>query len=146
MSSRLTLLFLCDQAHSYSHFISEFRSVHLQVLVARNIAQAKAILLGHPVDGIMLRHHGQCDDRPLATKIKRITPRIPIFLLTEHEQPKHADIDAVWRGELGDSVVARGMAAFLAGYLHSWRLSRPGKGLPVENVFPFAFLNSGPVG
>lgn len=146
MSSRLTLLFLCDQARTYSHFISEFRSANLQVLIARNVAQAEAVLQGQQVDGIMLRHDGERDDRPLASKIKRMTPRIPIFLLTEHEQPKHADIDSVWRGELGDSVVARGMAAFLAGYLQSSRLSRPGKGLPLENAFPFAFLNSGPVG
>lgn len=145
MSSRLTLLFLCDQAHSYSHFLSEFRSLNFQVLIARNVAQAKTILQGHPVDGIMLRHHGECDDRPLASKIKRITPRIPVFLLTEHEQPKPADIDSVWRAELGDSVIARAMATFLASCLRSSRLSRSGNGVPVENGFPFAFLNSGPV-
>jgi len=146
MSSRLTLLFLCDQADSYAAFLSEFSSASFQVLIARNIAQAEAFLQRQNVDGIMLRHDCHRDDRPLADKIKHITPRIPIFLLTDLEQPKHANIDSVWRAELGDTVVARAMAVFLGGYLQSARLSRPGKRMLVENAFPFAFLGSRPQG
>ena len=146
MSSRLTLLFLCDQADSYAAFLAEFHSANFQVLLARNVAQAEAVLQRQTVDGVMLRHDYLRDDRPLAAKIKRITPRIPVFLLTELEQPKHADIDSVWRAELGDTVVARAMAVFLGGYLQSASLSRPGKRMLVENAFPFAFLGSRPVG
>lgn len=112
MNSRLTLLFVCDESQLYSEFLTEFRSADFQVLIARNIARAKAILLTRSVNAIVLSHDDRRDDRALAPRLKRSSPGVPIFLLTDQEQPRPDDIDSIWRLEAGDAVVARGMAVF----------------------------------
>jgi hypothetical protein len=112
MSSRLTLLFVGDQSQRYSPFLAEFQSANFQVLIARSIRQAKAILLTRSISVIALCHDGDRDDRKLAAQLKRITPGVPIFLLTNQEQPRPADIDSIWRFEPGDEAVTRGMAVF----------------------------------
>jgi hypothetical protein len=112
MTSAVTLLFLCDQPHLYPEFLRQFRAAEFQMPVARNLAQAKAVLLSRSVKGIVLLHDSSRDDRPLAAQLKRMSPHTPIFLLTDQEQPRPADIDAVWRAALDDETVARGMAVF----------------------------------
>ena len=112
MSSRLTLLFVSNQSHLYSTFIDEFRGADFQVLIARNLVQAKSLLLTHYPSGIVLCHDCSRDDRTLAGPLKRIAPHLPVFLLTNREQPRVADIDCVWRSDLDDDVLTRGMAVF----------------------------------
>jgi hypothetical protein len=112
MNSRLTLVFVCDQSHLYSGFLTEFRSADFQVLTARNIAQAKGVLLTRSVNAIIICHDGLRDDRPLAPQLKRTAPDVPIFLFTAYQQPLPEDVDSIWRFDQGDSVVARGMAVF----------------------------------
>jgi hypothetical protein len=110
MSSRLTLLFVCNQAYLYSHFISEFGSAGFEVLLARNLAHAKAMLLSRPVNAVLLRHDCTADDRALAPQLKRIAPQISVYLLTDHQQRPPRGIDSVWSWATPDAVVARGMA------------------------------------
>ena len=114
MNFRFTLLFVCDQAHFYSSFIDAFVATDVQVLIARNVAQAEAFLLRSPVHGILLRHDGNRDDRRLASQLKRIAPRVPIFLLTDQAQPRQPDIESIWRADLGDETIARAMALFFS--------------------------------
>lgn len=124
MSTRLTLLFLCDQAGSYARFIEEFRAADFQVLVARSLAQAKAILLSRSVIAIVLSQDCTRHERALATPLKRIAPTLPIFLLTNQEQPRPVDVDAIWRSEMDDEVVTRGMAQFFRHLFHPRHQSR----------------------
>jgi hypothetical protein len=110
MKASSTLLFVCDQVQQYENFISEFRAVETRILIARNLTQAKTMLLGKPADGIVIRHDSAADDRPLAAKLKRIAPRTPVFLITDQKQQPLAAVDSIWRGELNDRVVARAIA------------------------------------
>lgn len=110
MKASSTLLFVCDQVQQYENFISEFRAVETRILIARNLTQAKTVLLANPADGIIIRHDSAADDRPLAAKLKRIAPRTPVFLITDQKQQPLAAVDSIWRGELNDRVVARAIA------------------------------------
>ncbi len=118
MSSRLALVFLCDQADAYASFIEEFRAADFQVLIARSLAHAKAILLTRSANAIVLRHDCNRDDRALATQLKRTTPHIPIFLLTDQEQSRPVDVDLICRSQIDDEVVTRGMAQFFRQLFH----------------------------
>lgn len=110
MSSRFTLLFVCNQAYLYSNFISEFGSAGFQVLLARNLAQAKTMLLDRPVNAVLLRHDCTADDRALAPQLKRIAPHISVYLLTDQQQRPPRAIDSVWSWATPDVAVARGIA------------------------------------
>lgn len=113
MSTRLTLLFVCDRSYLYSNFIEEFRAADFQVPIARNLEQAKSALLARSISGVVLCHDWSRDDRPLAAALKRTAPDVPVFLLTDQEQPRlAADIDCIWRSDLRDEVLTRGMAVF----------------------------------
>lgn len=138
MSSVVTLLFLCDQPHLYPEFQRQFRAAEFQMPVARNLAQAKAVLLSRSVKGIVLLHDSSRDDRPLAAQLKRISPLTPIFLVTDQEQPRPADIDAVWRATLDDEVVARGMAVFFRQLFRTTLLTAQPRPMLVglEALFP----------
>ena len=110
MNSRLTLLFVCNQANLYSNFISEFGSAGFQVLLARNLTQAKAMLLSRPVNAVLLRHDCTGDDRALAPQLKRIAPQLSVYLLTDQQQRPPRGVDSVWSWKTPDVTVARGMA------------------------------------
>ena len=110
MKASSTLLFLCDRAQQYEVFISEFRNAEIRILIARNLDQAKSMLLSKPADGIVIRHDSAADDRSLAVKLKRIAPRTPVFLITDQKQQPQAAINSIWRGELNDRLVARAIA------------------------------------
>lgn len=112
MSTRLTLLFVCDRSYMYSAFIEEFRAADFQVLIARNLAQARSALLARSISCVVLCHDRSRDDRPLAASLKRMAPHVPVFLLTDQKQPLPADVDAVWRSDLRDQTLTRGMAVF----------------------------------
>lgn len=112
MSSRLTLLFVCNHPHLYSNFVNEFRAAEFQVFLARNLGQAKSVLLTHSPSGIVLCHDCSRDDRTVATPLKRMAPHLPVFLLTDQEQPLPTDVDCLWRSDLTDQVLIRGMAVF----------------------------------
>jgi len=111
-------MFVCDQAELYANFVTEFKWAGFQVLPARNLAHAKSLLLSRRIDGVVIRHDDQADDRTLAARLKRITPHVPVFLLTDREQPSlQSDIESIWRGDFTDPLVARGMAMFFRQYL-----------------------------
>ena len=124
MGTRLTLLFLCDHAGSYVRFIQEFRAADFQVMVARSLAHAKAILLSRSVVAIVLGQDCTRREGALATQLKRIAPTLPIFLVTNQEQPRPVDVDAIWRAEMDDEVVTRGMAQFFRHLFHPRHESR----------------------
>jgi len=124
MNSRLTLLFLCEHAEHYAGFLEEFRAADFQVLVARNVGHAKALLLTKNVTFIVLRHDCSGDDRLLASPLKRIAPDVRIFLLTDQAQPRPADVDSLWRWHVGDEVVTRGMARFFRHLLQAEHTAR----------------------
>ncbi len=123
MSSRLALLFVSDQSHLYSKFILAFTSAGVEVLLARNLQQAEAILLKRAVHGILLPHDRKRDDRQLATQLKRITPRVPIFLLTDQTQPKQRDIDSIWHADFADETITRAIATFFSQVLQPSSMS-----------------------
>ena len=123
MSSRLALLFLCDQSELYSKFILAFTSADVEVLIARNLQEAESILLKRPVHGILLRHDSKRDDRQLATQLKSITPRVPIFLLTDQTQPKQRDIDSIWHADFADETITRAIATFFSQVLQPSSMS-----------------------
>jgi hypothetical protein len=113
MSTRLTLLFVCDRSYLYSNLIEEFRTADFQVLIARNLAQAKSALLARSINFIVLCHDWTRDDRPLAASLKGAAPQVPVFLFTDQEETRlPADIDSVWRVDLRDELLTRGMAVF----------------------------------
>ena len=112
MSSRLTLVFVCNQSYLYSRFIDEFRAAGFQVLIARSLTQARSILLTRSVAGSVLCHDCSRDDRSLAAPLKGLAPHLPVFLLTDREQSLPASVDCIWRSELGDEAATRGMAVF----------------------------------
>src|SRR5579863_1239286 len=136
MSTRLTLLFVCDRSYLYSKFIEEFRAADFQVPIARNLAQAKSALLARSISGVVLCHDWSRDDRPLAASLKRTAPQVPVFLLTDQVQPRlPADIDCIWRSDLRDEVLIRGMAVFFRRlFSPSDAALRPS--LVVGGVFP----------
>ncbi|HZP22581.1 MAG TPA: hypothetical protein VFB04_03985 [Terriglobales bacterium] len=135
MNSRLTLLFVCNQPYLYSNFIAEFGSAGFQVLLARNLAQAKAMLLSRPVNAVLLRHDCSGDDRALAPQLKRTAPHISIYLLTDQQQRPPRGIDSVWSWETADVVVARGMA-ILFRRLFSPRAVSSSPGLVLDEPEP----------
>jgi hypothetical protein len=137
MKASSTLLFLCDRAQQYEVFLSEFRTAEIRILIARNLTQAKSMLLSKPADGIVIRHDGAADDRSLAVKLKRIAPRTPVFLITDQKQQPQAAIDLVWRGELTDRTVARGMALF---FRHLFRPCDPSRALQPALREPNSFF------
>ena len=112
MNSRLTLLFVCEQSRLDSVFLAEFRSADFQVLTARSLDRAKAILLTRSVNALVLCHDEYRDDRALAPQLKRIARGVPIFLFTDREQPRPDGIDSIWRFDPGDAALARAMAVF----------------------------------
>jgi len=114
MNFRFTLLFLCDQSHCYSSLISAFVAADVQLLIARNVEQAEALLLRKSVHGILIRHDRNRDDRRFANHLKRTAPRVPIFLLTDQEQPRDPDIESIWRADIGDETITRAMALFFS--------------------------------
>lgn len=139
MSFRSTLLFLCDRPEQYDVFLAQFRFAGFQLVIARNLAQASSLLQGRRVDGIVLRHNAVADDRPLASRFKRLVSRVPVFLLTDQSQPRPDDVDTIWRGDLGDPVVMRGMAMVFRQLLTS-HIAQAGDSSRVVSspVFPFA--------
>lgn len=112
MNTRLTLVFVCDQPHLYTEFLTQFQAANFQILIAHSNLQAKSILLTQSVTGIVLCHDYSRDDRALATQLKRISPDVPVFLLTNRQQPRPADVDSIWRAQIDDAVALRGMAMF----------------------------------
>jgi hypothetical protein len=124
MSSRLTLLFLCDQSHLYSDFIEKFGDAGFQVLIARSLVQAKTVLLARAVDFVVLRHDCSRDDRVLAGPLKRIAPGTAIYLFTDQAQARPDDIDLIWRAEVGDEDATRAMAMLLRSLLQPRQASR----------------------
>lgn len=127
MSTRLTLLFLCDQSSLYSGFISAFASAGFQVLLANSLSHASKILTSQQVDAVIIRHDGQRDDRPVAARLKGMMPRLPVVLVTDEAQARPATIDSIWRAEIGDEVVTRAMAMFFRQYFRPTRTSGPDK-------------------
>jgi hypothetical protein len=145
MSSRSTLVFLCQDPKRYGNFIAEFSSAGFDLLLAHDLTQARSHLVRGRADAIVVRHDGLADDRVLAPKLKSIAPRVPIFLVTDQEQPgQQPDIDAVWRGDFTDDVIARCMAVFFERHL----APHDGKGAPrplASSLRPFSVLPPRPI-
>jgi len=136
MTSSLTLLFVRDRAE-YPVFLSELRAADFEVLTARSVTQAKSLLLTRRVDAVILRHDGVVDDRPLASTLKRIAPQASIFLLSDETQPRPDEIDAILRGDFGDAVIVRAVAALCRVSLIS-RLGRTAAAFAGPLTLPFA--------
>jgi hypothetical protein len=144
MSSRLTLVFVCSDSHLYSDFIDEFRAADFHMLIARNLTHAKSILLTQWASGIVLCHDCSRDDRLLAAPLKTMAPHLPIFLLTDREQPTPADVDCIWRSDLGDGTLTRAMAMFFRHLLNPGAATyKPA--LVLDGPAPF-FVGVGPSG
>jgi len=119
MDSGLTLLFLCDQSHLYSSFISEFRAADFQVMVAPSLTHAEAVLQTQSVHCIVLLQDCSRQDRELAVNFKQIAPGVPVFLLTDQQQARPAAVDSIWRWQVGDQTSTRAMAVFFRHLLRA---------------------------
>ena len=139
MSSRLTLLFVCDQPELYPAFISAFDSQEFEIVIARNPARAKVTLVSRNIDAVVIRHDRHRDDRGLARRLRSAAPQTPVFLLTDQPQPAgQPDVDAVWRAETADEPVSRAMAVLLRQFLKLSRGARASKLVPERTnpLFP----------
>lgn len=115
MSSRLTLLFVCNARELYPVLISALESADFHVLVAHTKDQANALLKEIRVDAVLIH---QSEDRPghsICAALKRRAPRTPILLFADEEQQPdvYPGIYSVLHADSHDEVLTRAVAVFL---------------------------------
>ena len=126
MSSRLTLLFVCDQRELYPVLTSALESADFRLLVARDKEQADRILKEVLVDVVLIQLAEIRSGRSICAALKRQIPRTPILLFADEDQRPEAypGIYSVLHADAQDEILTRALALFL-------RQSLDGAGLPV---------------
>lgn len=121
MSSRLTLLFVCDHRELYPVLTSAIESAEFSLLTAGNKEQADSILKEATVDAVLIQQSEVRRGRSICAALKRQSPRTPILLFAaEDQQPEsYPGIYSVLHADAQDEVLARAIAVFLRRCLDS---------------------------
>lgn len=115
MSSRLTLLFVCDQRELYPVLTSALESADFRLVVARDKEQANGILKEVVVDAVLIQQAETRSGRSICAALKRQSPRTPILLFADEDQRPEAypGIYSVLHADAHDEILTRAVALFL---------------------------------
>lgn len=115
MSSRLTLLFVCDHRELYPVLTSALEWADFRLILARNKEQANGILKDIMVDAVLIQQSEAHTGRSMCAALKRRAPRTPILLFADEDQQPEAypGIYSVLHADAHDEVLTRAVAVFL---------------------------------
>ena len=115
MSSRLTLLFCCEQHELYSLLASSLESADFQLVRASSKEEARAVLAERVVDAILICPTSPVPGKSLCAALKRRAPRTPILLLrTGHVRSEpFPGLYSTLHADAQDEVLTRAVAVFL---------------------------------
>jgi PleD family two-component response regulator len=115
MSSRLTLLFVCDRRELYPVLTSALEWADFRLVVARDKEQANSILKEVVVDAVLIQQAETRLGRSTCAALKRQLPRTPILLFADEDQRPEAypGIYSVLHADAQDAVLTRAVAVFL---------------------------------
>jgi len=121
MSSRLTLLFVCNERELYPVLTSALESANFHLVVASDKDQANGILKQVVVDAVLIQQSANRSGRSMCAALKRQSPRTPILLFAdENQQPEaYPGIYSVLHADAHDEVLTRAVAVFLRQSLDS---------------------------
>jgi hypothetical protein len=121
MSSRLTLLFVCNECELYPVLTSALESADFHLIVARDKAQANGILKQVVVDAVLIQQGASLAGRSICAALKRQSPRTPILLFADEDQQPEAypGIYSILHADAQDEVLTRAVAVFLRQSLDS---------------------------
>jgi len=114
MSSRLTLLLICEERERYPVLISALQSAEFDLITA-DTPEAAMPLLGQDSVDAMLVHPRKSLARPAYVALKRRAPRAPILLFDVDDQPteKGQGLYSVVHVNVQDDVLVHAVAVFL---------------------------------
>lgn len=115
MSSRLTLLFVCNERELYPVLTSALESADFHLVVARDKDQANGILKQVVVDAVLIQQSESRSGRSICAALKRQSPRTPILLFANEDQQPEAypGIYSILHADAQDEVLTRAVAVFL---------------------------------
>ncbi len=115
MSSRLTLLFVCNERELYPVLTSALESADFHLVVARDKDQANGILKQVVVDAVLIQQGKSSSGRSICAALKRQIPRTPILLFADEDQQPEAypGIYSILHADAHDEILTRAVAVFL---------------------------------
>lgn len=115
MSSRLTLLFVCNERELYPVLTAALESADFHLVVARDKDQANGILKQITVDAVLIQQSEGRSGRSICVALKRQIPRTPILLFADEDQRPEAypGIYSVLHADAHDEILTRAVAVFL---------------------------------
>lgn len=115
MSSRLTLLFVCNERELYPVLTSALESADFHLVVARDKDQANGILKQVVVDAVLIQQSANRSGRSICAALKRLSPRTPILLFAGEDQRPEAypGIYSILHADAHDEILTRAVALFL---------------------------------
>ncbi len=115
MSSRLTLLFVCNERELYPVLTSALESADFHLVVARDKDQANSILKQVVVDAVLIQQSAHRSGRSICAALKRQSPRTPILLFADEDQQPEAypGIYSILHADAHDEILTRAVAVFL---------------------------------
>ena len=115
MSSRLTLLLICEGCERYPLLISALQSAEFDLITADTPETAMLALGQSSVDAMLIRPGGSSVNRPAYVALKRRAPRAPILLFDVGAQitEKGQGLYSVIHVNVQDDVLVRAVAVFL---------------------------------
>jgi hypothetical protein len=113
MSSKLTLLFLCNPSEQHALFVSALTAANFQLVVAHHEEQAKRLLSTRTVNAIVIHHSAIKRIGSLCESLKRVAPTTPILRIGDGFPGPQPGVDAVYRVDLQDEVLTHAVAIFL---------------------------------
>jgi PleD family two-component response regulator len=121
MSSRLTLLFVCNERELYPVLTSALESANFHLVVARDKDQANGILKQVVVDAVLIQQGASRSGTSICAALKRQSPRTPILLFAdENQQPEpYPGIYSILHADAHDELLTRAVAIFLRQSLDS---------------------------
>ena len=115
MSSRLTLLFVCNECERYPVLTSSLESAGFHLVVAGDKEQANNILKQVTVDAVLIQQSENGSGRSICATLKRQIPRTPILLFADEDQQPEAypGIYTILHADAHDEILTRALAIFL---------------------------------
>ena len=116
MSSRLTLLFLCDDYEVECPFIPALQAAGFRLVVPGQLEEAFFRLNQHQVDAIAVHRSDLGRNPALTSVLKAMGRKSPVLLLTGKSSApaiKPPGVDAIFCADARDESVVRAVAVFL---------------------------------
>lgn len=125
MSSRLTLLILCDQMELHPLLISALEAADFRVVRASRKEQATKLLADLDVDAVIVDQSASHTGVSICPALKRVSPQTPILIFAGENQhtQSYPGIYSVLHADPSDELLARAIAMFLRESLRT----SPGK-------------------